>query len=395
MGTVTYFPLLENFILTSSRDEKPERETLSNEMQDYYQIPQTKKGILFIPDISGFTNFVNHTEASHSQHIISELLELIIAEVKDEFQISEIEGDAILFYKFANSFDLAAIIDLCQRIFMNFHSHLKNYQRDLVCHCGACSMANRLGLKFIIHIGHFGIHEVSTREKLYGKEVIFAHRLLKNHVVLSEYILLSTLDALNIEIPFESIEEEVEGYGPINIKLLDLTPLKKDIPEPLQRPVETFPKVSRMVFETVPAISFQELVLAITEPEERMQWMENVSKIKLKGHKINRIKTEHECVINGNVVEVTLEELVSGENEMKILESASLRAPVMEMYQLFSITKMENEKVVIGMGTALKDLKNPVFKIFKPIIEKYLAYKNSKSLRSLADYLNVSHSQKL
>ena len=33
---------------------------------------------IFIPDITGFTSFVNQTEIEHSQHIISELLEVII-----------------------------------------------------------------------------------------------------------------------------------------------------------------------------------------------------------------------------------------------------------------------------------------------------------------------------
>lgn len=33
------------------------------------------KGLLFIPDISGFINFVTNTEIGHSRHIIQELLE--------------------------------------------------------------------------------------------------------------------------------------------------------------------------------------------------------------------------------------------------------------------------------------------------------------------------------
>ncbi len=37
-----------------------------------------QKALFFIPDISGFTNFVNNTELEHSIHIISELLELLI-----------------------------------------------------------------------------------------------------------------------------------------------------------------------------------------------------------------------------------------------------------------------------------------------------------------------------
>ena len=37
-----------------------------------------KNGLIFIPDISGFTRFVTETEIDHSRLIIQELLELLI-----------------------------------------------------------------------------------------------------------------------------------------------------------------------------------------------------------------------------------------------------------------------------------------------------------------------------
>ena len=45
--------------------------------------------LIFIPDISGFTEFVNNTAIEHSQHIISELMEIIIDSNKLNFSISE------------------------------------------------------------------------------------------------------------------------------------------------------------------------------------------------------------------------------------------------------------------------------------------------------------------
>src|SRR5688500_20320658 len=64
------------------------------------------KGLLFIPDISGFTRFVTDMEIEHSRHIIQELLEILIDSNEIGLEISEIEGDAILFYKFGQSPDL-------------------------------------------------------------------------------------------------------------------------------------------------------------------------------------------------------------------------------------------------------------------------------------------------
>ena len=50
------------------------------------------KGLLFIPDISGFTQFVSETEIEHSRLIIQELLEILIDSNQTGLEISEIEG---------------------------------------------------------------------------------------------------------------------------------------------------------------------------------------------------------------------------------------------------------------------------------------------------------------
>ena len=55
--------------------------------------------LFFIPDISGFTKFVTETEVSHSQHIIQELLELIVDANQLGLEVSEFEGDAVLFVR--------------------------------------------------------------------------------------------------------------------------------------------------------------------------------------------------------------------------------------------------------------------------------------------------------
>ena len=55
------------------------------------------KGLLFIPDISGFSRFVSQTEIEHSRLIIQELLETLINANQMGLEVSEVEGDAILF----------------------------------------------------------------------------------------------------------------------------------------------------------------------------------------------------------------------------------------------------------------------------------------------------------
>ena len=67
------------------------------------------RGLLFIPDISGFTRFVNEVEIDHSRFIIQQLLEELIKANDSGLEISEIEGDAILFYKYGEPEELTSL----------------------------------------------------------------------------------------------------------------------------------------------------------------------------------------------------------------------------------------------------------------------------------------------
>ena len=57
--------------------------------------------------------------------------------------------------------------------------------------CGACGLLYKLSLKFIVHFGEVGSVMVKDYCKLFGDDVIIAHRLLKNSIPLQEYVLFS------------------------------------------------------------------------------------------------------------------------------------------------------------------------------------------------------------
>jgi hypothetical protein len=82
------------------------------------------KGLLFIPDISGFTKFVHESEIEHSRFIIQELLEILINANQIGLEISEIEGDAILFYKYGDPPSLQEVYKQVEKMFCAFHRHL-------------------------------------------------------------------------------------------------------------------------------------------------------------------------------------------------------------------------------------------------------------------------------
>ena len=150
-----------------------------------------ERAIILIPDISGFTGFTGATEIDHAAHIITELLELIVASNETDFTLAEIEGDAVLFYRKGEPLRREQLVDQCLRMFANFHQRLRVIERDTVCQCGACQTASNLTLKFIAHFGYIKEIKVAQFVKATGIDMIVAHRLLKNDVDANEYILIT------------------------------------------------------------------------------------------------------------------------------------------------------------------------------------------------------------
>lgn len=149
------------------------------------------RGLIFIPDISGFSRFIAQTEIEHSRLIIQELLETLINANNTDLRISEIEGDAILFYKFGDLPDLEGLYRQVERMFRAFHSNLIAYDLRRYCRCKACASAISLTLKVITHYGEFTGYTVQAFNKLIGNDIIVAHELLKNDIEKHEYWLVT------------------------------------------------------------------------------------------------------------------------------------------------------------------------------------------------------------
>lgn len=152
---------------------------------------EAKHSFIFIPDISGFSAFVNATEMAHSRHIISELLGVIIDANRLDLAVSEVEGDAVLFYKFQEVPEPRQIVEQAEHMFVAFHSHLRQYDMQRICQCGACSSAPGLTLKMVAHAGELDKISIKGHEKLHGTDLILAHRLLKNDIPSREYVLVT------------------------------------------------------------------------------------------------------------------------------------------------------------------------------------------------------------
>ena len=157
-------------------------------------------GLIFIPDISGFTRFVHHTDFSIGRRITYELLSAIIEQNDLQLHISEIEGDAIFFYRYGPPPTAFELLDQYKKMLNAFNARLSQIN-------GLLNVNYDLSLKMIAHYGPIAEYDLRGFRKLYGQAVVEAHVLLKNEIASHSYALLTedllgcfTLDLL-VDLP--------------------------------------------------------------------------------------------------------------------------------------------------------------------------------------------------
>lgn len=191
--------------------------------------------LIVIPDISGFTAYMSNADLAHSQVKIAQLLETILDNNYLNLSLSEIEGDAILFYDFNHALKPDQVIEQCKLMFKSFHKKLDEFNNEENCQCGSCKVLQQLSLKFVIHYGNLGSVMVKDYCKLFGLDLITAHRLLKNNIPLNEYMLfteafMNTVGDFSNLIDWTNIDYDnmvYENIGKVNFSYASLTPLLK------------------------------------------------------------------------------------------------------------------------------------------------------------------------
>ncbi|WP_109299561.1 DUF2652 domain-containing protein [Aquimarina sp. AU474] len=300
--------------------------------------------LLFIPDISGFTKFVRNTEVEHSQHVISELLEVLINANTQDLKLAEVEGDALFFYKVNEIPSQEKLLAQIETMFTAFYSHLKRLEKNRICPCNACATAPDLQLKIIVHCGDVQFITVQEKRKPFGQFVIEAHRLLKNSIDSDTYALISNAVSNRIGLPDNynsllytfgvgrDVYDEVEiGYlfSEIDKNLLKLNPFETSEVYDFKYP----PGVVHHQDFKIPAA---ELLEYITNYSYRHYWVKGVEKFEYNPDEVTRLGTEHVCVIDGKRLNFTTitkktyaDEIVYGELTHDI--------PIHAMYQFFII----------------------------------------------------------
>ncbi|SHG83590.1 Protein of unknown function [Chryseolinea serpens] len=253
------------------------------------------KGLVFIPDISGFSRFVSETEIEHSRLIIQELLEILINANQLGLEVSEIEGDAILFYKFGDPPDLKALYTQVEHMFCSFHRNLIAYELTKYCQCKACLSAINLSLKVITHYGEFTGYTVRNFSKLIGKDIIVAHQLLKNDIADHEYWLITKSlvkdsKPLNLADWMQwNIGAKQTETGDVSYHYAQLGHLKHELTQVEAQPPELAKKVRAVSVSEEYDNDMITLFHACGNFNYRARWQEGVEKVEELSHYLPRV----------------------------------------------------------------------------------------------------------
>ncbi len=147
---------------------------------------KAQEGLLVLADISGYTAFVTQTEMDHSWEILHELLDVMVRSARGKLDVSQVEGDAILFI---SGLADEEVVKAVEATFIGFHRRRRDMVSVTTCPCKACQNIGILKLKFVVHHGQFSRQRLGGVEQLHGSDVIVPHRLVKNKVPIKEYLL--------------------------------------------------------------------------------------------------------------------------------------------------------------------------------------------------------------
>lgn len=201
-----------------------------------------QQGYFVISDISGYTAFLTQSELEHAHKALGMLFEVLTDAFKSPLTISNFQGDAILSYTPDGS-DVSAqfLFDTVESIYRSFIQRREFIFAHRDCDCRACHNIPSLDLKLFIHHGEYAVSKFLGKEELSGKDVIIAHRMMKNDVRektgIHAYALFSdvALDALASPERKAAMIPHTETYehiGEVKMFVCDLEKIKKSALEP-------------------------------------------------------------------------------------------------------------------------------------------------------------------
>ena len=210
---------------------------------------------LVLADISGYTRFIRLHRYSliHAEGIITDLLDQVIQASDAPLDVYEIAGDSVTFY--AESDGTPAMAEAIFKQVEGFFEAFRKREGELIsdcrlCACDACRNVGQLRLKAVLHHGEAAIQNFRQFLKIAGEDVILAHRLLKNSISGSEYV-LATDAFFNISgnpsaIPPETRVEYCDEFGEVGVKVWYPESAALDLVKGKRSPLDTLKMTARL-----------------------------------------------------------------------------------------------------------------------------------------------------
>ncbi|MBK1669739.1 hypothetical protein CKO28_17010 [Rhodovibrio sodomensis] len=207
-----------------------------------------------MPDITGYTRFLhrNHFAEVHAQHLVSELLQAVMAAAPPALTVAKVEGDAVLLFAPVEGRGGRSVDEVEQallRLFRAFYQRRRALIRSNLCPCAACRHINELELKAVVHRGPVTSYRLGDFVELSGIAVVVVHRLLKNSVNYPRYVLVT--DAAGAMIPSFTASGERVRESDRDIGVIDCHVYPFDLPD-VSEGMDAVPP-SRRVFRDMAA----------------------------------------------------------------------------------------------------------------------------------------------
>jgi uncharacterized protein YndB with AHSA1/START domain len=233
--------------------------------------PATETGCLVIADISGYTGYLVEGPLEFTEDVVSDILDTIAARLGRVLRVNEREGDALFTYALRSEADASMLLDAVEECYFAFRSRLEGISHSTTCSCTACSKATQLDLKFVLHAGDW----IRRGGQLTGPDVIVVHRLLKNDVEGSGYVLMTDAFAAAYglhpeELGFTAHVERYADVGEVRCFVAELEQRYRE--ERDRRRVAVAPEDAALVVERflpLPPAAAWEL---LTAPGKRLLW---------------------------------------------------------------------------------------------------------------------------
>lgn len=195
--------------------------------------------LICIPDITGFTRFMAETSLEFSRKIIPPLLRNLVTSNTLNLKVGEIEGDAILFYRYGTLPSFKELVDQCKNFYIKFTEQLEALKKEFPDEFTKYISSSKLALKIVVHAAEMTSTHIEGLIKLIGEDVVVVHKLLKNGIKDPEYILFTEKLLSNYEeneinetlnwLTVEKSEDTYDYIGSVKYRHISLEPLLNEM----------------------------------------------------------------------------------------------------------------------------------------------------------------------